>query len=77
MVDKICPLDTAMDDIRGHGISSAGYNRYMGDDVCFNVGWMRSSFRKEAKGYVHFFGAKKRNQRSIHLSQALPYMEGM
>ena len=22
-----------MDDIRGHGISSAGYNRYMGDVV--------------------------------------------
>ena len=23
-----------------------------------------------------FFGAKKRTERSIHLSQALPYMEG-
>jgi hypothetical protein len=25
-----------------------------------------SSFRKEAKGYVHFLGARKRNQKNIH-----------
>lgn len=33
MVDKVSKVDTAMDDIRGHGISNAGYNRYMGDVV--------------------------------------------
>ena len=26
---------------------------------------------------VLFFGAKKRTKRNIHLTQALPYMEGM
>ena len=30
------------------------------------------SFRKEAKGYVHFSGAEKLNQRDIHLLQGLP-----
>ena len=33
MDDKVCAVDTAMDDIRGHGISSAGNNRDMGDVV--------------------------------------------
>ena len=28
-------------------------------------------FRKGTKGYVHFFGAKKRNQRNIHPHQGL------
>ena len=36
-----------------------------------------SPFRKGAKGNVLFFGAKKRTKRNIHLTQALPYMEGM
>ena len=25
-----------------------------------------SSFRKEANGYVHFLGARKKNQKNIH-----------
>ena len=29
-------------------------------------------FRKGTKGYVHFFGAKNRNQRNIHPLQGLP-----
>ena len=34
-----------------------------------------SSFRKEAKGYVHFLGARKRNQKNIHPYPSSPYME--
>ena len=34
-------------------------------------------FRKGTKGYVHFFGAKKRNQRNIHPLQGLPYIGRM
>jgi len=45
--------------------------RRLRDDVRF------SSFRKEAKGYVLFFGAKKRTKRNIHPHQASPYMERM
>jgi len=32
-----------------------------------------SSFRKEAKGYVHFLGARKRNQKNIHLTKPSLY----
>jgi hypothetical protein len=35
------------------------------------------SFRKEPKGSVLFFGAKKRTKRSIHPNQAFPYMGRM
>ena len=31
------------------------------------------SFRKEAKGYVHFLGARKRNQKNIHLTKPSLY----
>ena len=34
-------------------------------------------FEKETKGYVHFSGAEKRNQRDIHPNQAFPYMGRM
>ena len=34
-----------------------------------------ASLRKEAKGYVHFLGARKRNQKNIHPYPSSPYME--
>ena len=37
MDDKVCALDTAMDDIRGHGVGGDGYNRYMGDVVLVDI----------------------------------------
>jgi len=43
----------------------------------FFQGSALSSFRKEPKGIVLFSGAEKRTKRDTHLSQALPYMEGM
>ena len=37
MDDKVRAVDTVMDDIRGHGISSAGYHWNMGDVVHIEV----------------------------------------
>ena len=34
-----------------------------------------SSFQKEAKGYAHFLGVRKRNQKNIHPYPSSPYME--
>ena len=46
-------------------------------DPFFHQGVALCSFRKEPKGSVLFFGAKKRTKRSIHPNQAFPYMGRM
>ena len=46
-------------------------------DPVFHQGVALCSFRKEPKGSVLFFGAKKRTKRSIHPNQAFPYMGRM
>ena len=43
-----------------------------GSALEFFAGFPLPSFRKEAKGIVLFFGAKKRTKRNIHPLQGLP-----
>jgi hypothetical protein len=33
-------------------------------------------FEKEAKGYVHFLGARKKNPKNIHPTKPLPILRG-
>lgn len=46
-----------------------------GDGGGDEINGLIPSFRKEAKGSVHFLGARKRNQKNIHPYPSSPYME--